>query len=44
MKKYQLTEEFITLNSGLKAFRIIALIDFNNVKAGDLGGYIESEA
>lgn len=42
MKKFKLTDEFITF-SGKKLFRIKALIDFGDVKAGDLGGYIEKE-
>ena len=42
MKKYELTsntKEF----SGHKLFQIRALISFDDVKAGDLGGYIEKE-
>lgn len=39
MKKFELTDEFITF-LGKKLFRIKALIDFGDVKAGDLGGYI----
>lgn len=42
MKKYELTDDSITY-MGLKLFRIRALISFNNVKAGDLGGYVEKE-
>ena len=43
MKKFELTNEFITNSYGVKLFRIKALIEFGNVKAGDLGGYIEKE-
>lgn len=43
MKKYELTEECKSLNNGTKLFRIRALRDFSNVKAGDLGGWIEKE-
>ena len=43
MKKFKLTSEFIVDISGVKLFRIKALIEFGNVKAGDLGGYIEKE-
>ena len=43
MKKFELTNEFIVDISGVKLFRIKALIEFGNVKAGDLGGYIEKE-
>ena len=38
-KKFELTGEFI-LFFGIKLFRIRALIDFGDVKSGDLGGYI----
>lgn len=43
MKKFKLTSEFIVDISGVKLFRVKALIEFGNVKAGDLGGYIEKE-
>ena len=43
MKKFELTSEFITNVFGTKLFRIRALVEFGNVKAGDLGGYIEKE-
>ena len=43
MKKFELTTEFITNIFGTKLFRIKALIEFGNVKEGDLGGYIEKE-
>ena len=43
MKKFELTSEFITNIFGTKLFRIKALIEFGNVKAGDLGGYVEKE-
>ena len=43
MKKFELTSEFITNISGTKLFRIKALVEFGNVKAGELGGYIEKE-
>lgn len=44
MPKYELTEEHITLENK-KLYRIRALIDipYCNVKAGDLGGFIEDE-
>ncbi|QRG86082.1 hypothetical protein [Bulleidia sp. zg-1006] len=41
-KKYELTSEIKTFN-GIKLHRIKALIDFGDVKAGDLGGYIQDE-
>ena len=40
--KYKLTDETIR-HGGRTLYRIQALKDFGNVKAGDLGGYIESE-
>ena len=43
MKKFELTSEFITNIFGTKLFRIKALVEFGNVKAGDLGGYVEKE-
>lgn len=43
MKKFELTNEFITNVFGTKLFRIRALVEFGTVKAGDLGGYIEKE-
>lgn len=42
MKKYEFTSETINF-CGRELHRIKALIDFGNVKAGDLGGYIEKE-
>ena len=43
MKKYELTEEMIMTNGNRNLYRIRALKDFGSVKAGDLGGYVESE-
>ena len=43
MKKFELTSEFITNIFGTKLFRIKALVDFGDVKAGELGGYLEKE-
>ena len=40
-KKFELTEEFIINNSGIKLYRIKALKDFSDVKKGDLGGYVQ---
>lgn len=42
MKKFELTTDSIKRN-GLTLYRIKALIDFGDVKAGDLGGYVEKE-
>ena len=42
MKKYELTDEKKQI-AGRTLFRIRALRDFYDVKAGDLGGWIESE-
>lgn len=43
MKKFELTAEFIINVFGEKLFRIKALIAFGNVKAGEVGGYVERE-
>ena len=43
MKKFELTTEFITNMFGTKLFRIKALVEFGNIKAGELGGYVEKE-
>ena len=43
MKKFELTTETTTNVAGKKLFRIKALIDFGDVKAGELGGYVEKE-
>ena len=42
MKKFELTTGFKMFNEK-KLFRIKALIDFSDVKAGELGGYVEKE-
>lgn len=42
MKKYEMTSN-INKFAGRKLFQIRALRDFGDVKAGDLGGYIEKE-
>ena len=42
MKKYKLTDESIIID-GRKMYRIEALKDFDWVKKGDKGGFIESE-
>lgn len=42
MKKFELTTD-TKMFLGRKLFRIKALISFGNVKAGDVGGYIEKE-
>lgn len=47
MKKYRLTNKTITVTRNGKEVtlhRIEALRDFGNIKAGDLGGCVESEA
>lgn len=41
-KKYQLTDEFITIDDK-KLYRIEALKDFSDVKKGDKGGFVENE-
>jgi hypothetical protein len=42
MKKFELTTDSIIF-CGIKLFRIRALIEFSDVKAGEVGGYIEKE-
>ena len=42
MKKFELTSDFVTF-LGKKLFRIRALIEFGDVEAGELGGYVEKE-
>lgn len=44
-KKYELTNETVVVEGcGTSLYRIRALKDFGDVKAGDLGGYIEKES
>lgn len=43
MKKYQLLENDFIIYKSAKLYRIKSLIDFSTIKAGELGGYIESE-
>ncbi len=43
MKKYELTTD-TKIFLGRKLFRIKALISFGDVKAGDMGGYVEKES
>ena len=41
--KYKLTDETMTTESGVLLHRIECVRSFENVKAGDLGGWIEKE-
>ena len=43
MKKYELLKDDHINYEGRTLYRIKALKDFGNVKAGDIGGYVESE-
>ncbi len=43
-KKYELVNEMWRMEIGVRHHRIRALKDFGDVKAGDLGGWVESEA
>jgi len=43
MKKFILTDVSKEIN-GVKLYQIKALTSFNNVKAGDLGGWVEKES
>ena len=42
MKKYELTDETVKIG-GRTLHRVRALVDFGNVKTGDIGGWIEKE-
>lgn len=42
-KKFELIKNDSIEIDGHKLYRIRALIDFNDIKAGDLGGYVEHE-
>lgn len=42
-KKYILTKETKLLQDQTKVYRIQAVMDFKDVKQGDLGGFVESE-
>ena len=42
-RKYELLTDDTIMVSGHKLFRICASISFNNIEAGEKGGYIESE-
>lgn len=44
MSKYKLLKNDFITRDGVKLYRIQALKDFNYVKAGDIGGYVESES
>lgn len=41
-KKYKLTDDIVEVD-GKALYRIEALKDFNDVKKGDKGGFVESE-
>lgn len=43
MKKYELLKDDTIIVYGVTLYRIRYLLDFADVKAGDLGGYLESE-
>lgn len=43
MKKYKLLLDDMVANIDVTLYRIIALKDFDDVKKGDLGGYVEDE-
>jgi hypothetical protein len=42
-RKYELLSSESISHSGLTLYRIRAVRDFDNVKIGDLGGYVESD-
>lgn len=39
--KFELTEDFIVNDFGVKLYKIKSLRDFGDVNVGDFGGYIE---
>ena len=43
MKKFEFTDETKQNEGGITLHRIRAIRDFGDVKAGDLGGWIERE-
>ena len=43
MNKYELTGETVKLPNGKTGYRIRALKNFADVKAGNLGGFVQSE-
>lgn len=43
MKKYELLKDDTIDCEGITLYRIRALKEFGDVKAGDIGGYVESE-
>lgn len=43
LNKFELSDESLSLPTGQTLYRIRALKDFNDVKVGDLGGYVEHE-
>ena len=44
MNKYKILEDQYVEVCGKKLYRVQALKDFNGVKSGDIGGYIEKES
>lgn len=44
MNKYKILKDQYIEAIGKKLYRIQALKDFNGVKSGDIGGYIEKES
>lgn len=43
-KKYELLKDNYVMHMGVTLYRIKALKDFSDVKAGDIGGYVEKES
>lgn len=43
-RKFELVEDMTTMVGDKKLYRIVAVKDFGKVKAGALGGYVDSEA
>ena len=43
-KKYEILTDKTIMHGDIKLYRIRAIKDFGDVKAGDIGGFIQSEA
>jgi UDP-3-O-[3-hydroxymyristoyl] glucosamine N-acyltransferase len=43
MIKYKLTTNSVIVNENIKLYQIESLINFSNIRRGELGGYVQSE-
>ncbi|WP_405316661.1 hypothetical protein [Faecalibacillus faecis] len=44
LKKYEILEDQFIIFDGVTLYRIQALVDFADIKKGDIGGWIENES